>query len=272
MAAVVGCSGAVAAYLMDWRAILSERRLTPTERRKALLRLSPQEVRRIDLLTRVLFVTTGLGTPTRPSVDRDEGRLREQAWSDCRFRAQCASSDIVFSTSDDGTTWSPVHRIPIDPVSSTVDHFIPGLAVDPHTAGGSTHLALGYYFYPISNCTSSSCQLSFGFVSSTDAGKTWTSGETIAGPMRLSWLANTSQGPMVGDYVSTSIVPGTQKAFPFFALAKPPANGVLDEALYTTANEALTVRAGNVAVSNDAVQAHTSAPARAARRLAPTAF
>jgi hypothetical protein len=41
--------------------------------------------------------------------------------------------------------------IPIDPVSSTVDHFIPGLAVDRRTAGGSAHLGLGYYFYPISN-------------------------------------------------------------------------------------------------------------------------
>jgi hypothetical protein len=207
-----------------------------------------------------------------PSAEIDRNGKVYVAWSDCRFRAQCTSSDIVFSTSDDGTTWSPVHRIPIDGVSSTVDHFIPGLAVDTSTAGGNAHLALGYYFYPISNCTSSSCRLNFGFVSSTDGGKAWTSAETIAGPMPLSWLADTSQGRMVGDYVSTSIVPRSKNAFPFLALAKPPVKGVFDEALYTTANEALAVRAGNVAVSNDAVQARPTAPARAGRRLAPTAF
>jgi hypothetical protein len=33
------------------------------------------------------------------------------------------------STSADGVTWSALRRIPIDPVGSGVDHFIPGLAV-----------------------------------------------------------------------------------------------------------------------------------------------
>jgi hypothetical protein len=207
-----------------------------------------------------------------PTAEVDGAGRIYVVWSDCRFRAQCSSSDMVFSTSDDGMTWSPVHRIAIDPVSSTVDHFIPGLAVDRRTAGDSGHLGLGYYFYPISNCTRSSCQLEAGFVSSTDGGRTWTAGETIAGPMSLSWLANTSQGTMVGDYISTSIVPGMQKAFPFFALANPPVNGIFDEALYTTANEALVVRAGNVAISADAVQARTMTPGRAAPRAAPASF
>jgi hypothetical protein len=77
---------------------------------------------------------------------------------------------------------------------------------------------------------------------------------------------------MVGDYISTSIVPGKQKAFPFFAFAKPAVNGIFDEALYTTANEALAVRAGNVAVSTDAIQARTMTPGPIAPRTAPTAF
>jgi hypothetical protein len=38
-----------------------------------------------------------------------------------------------------------VTRIPIDPVSSSVDHFIPGLGVDPTTFGGCAKLALAYY-------------------------------------------------------------------------------------------------------------------------------
>ena len=48
---------------------------------------------------------------------------------DCRYRQHCSSNDIVFSTSTDGVTWSDTARFPIDPVTSTVDHFIPGLAV-----------------------------------------------------------------------------------------------------------------------------------------------
>jgi hypothetical protein len=49
--------------------------------------------------------------------------------------------------------------------------------------------------------------------------------------MSLSWLANTSQGRMVGDYISTSFVGGP--AFPAFAVANPPAGGVFDEAMFT---------------------------------------
>jgi BNR repeat-like domain len=209
-----------------------------------------------------------------PSAEIDRGGRIYVAWSDCRFRAQCASSDIVFSTTDDGITWSPVQRIPVDPVASTVDHFIPGIAVDRNTAGASAHLALGYYFYPISNCTATSCQLDVGFSSSTNGGRTWTSGETVAGPMSLGWLANTSQGVMVGDYISTSIVNGGATAFPFFALASAPVKGVFDEALFTTASEALSIRSGSVAAGSDAVVARTPAPAAAARagRRAPTAF
>ena len=36
---------------------------------------------------------------------------------------------------DDGNTWTPVTRIPIDPVEAAVDHFIPGIGVDSETQG-----------------------------------------------------------------------------------------------------------------------------------------
>jgi hypothetical protein len=51
-------------------------------------------------------------------------------WEDCRFRSGCASNDLVYVTSTDGKNWSAVQRIPLDPVTSTVAHFIPGVAVD----------------------------------------------------------------------------------------------------------------------------------------------
>ena len=75
--------------------------------------------------------------------------------------------------------------MPIDLSTSTVDHFIPGLAVDPATSGSSTHLALTYYFYPVANC-GNACQLSVGYVSSPDAGAHWGAATQLAGPMALS--------------------------------------------------------------------------------------
>jgi hypothetical protein len=60
------------------------------------------------------------------------------AWEDCRFRKSCRSNDIVFSTSTDGVSWSAPARVPIDPVMSGADYFIPGLAVDPGSSGSST--------------------------------------------------------------------------------------------------------------------------------------
>ena len=100
-------------------------------------------------------------------------------WQDCRFESGCSANDIVMSTSTDGTTWSAVQRIPTDAVGSNVDHFIPGIAVDTATSGSTAHLALTYYYYPDTNCTTANCQLDVGFVSSTDGGTTWSTVTTL---------------------------------------------------------------------------------------------
>src|SRR5919202_2680669 len=72
-------------------------------------------------------------------------------WEDCRFRAGCpnagTANDLVYVTSTNGTTWSAVQRIPIDPVNSGIDHFIPGVAVDRNTSGANIHVAVTYYYY-----------------------------------------------------------------------------------------------------------------------------
>jgi len=147
------------------------------------------------------------------------------AWQDCRFRSGCSSNDIVYSTSMDGLTWSGVTRIPIDPTTSTVDHFIPGIAVDKNTSGASTHVAVGYYYYPVAACSTATCEMTVGFTSSLDGGATWTPGYRIGGPMKVPWIANTNQGYMVGDYISSSFT-GDGKAHPVFSLAKAPDSGV----------------------------------------------
>jgi hypothetical protein len=185
-----------------------------------------------------------------PSAEIDAAGKVYVVWADCRFRTGCpnAPNDIVMKTSLDGTTWSTVTRVPIDATNSTVDHFTPGLGVDNTTSGSSAHLALAYYYYPNANCTRATCQLDVGIVSSTNGGTSWSASQQLGGPMSLSWLANTSQGAMVGDYISTSFSNG--KAFPAFALANAPSNGVFDEATYTVAG-GVTVSGGNATSRTD---------------------
>lgn len=152
-------------------------------------------------------------------------------WWDCRFRTNCSSNDIVLSSSTDGKTWSSPTRIPIDPVTSTVDHFLAGMAVDPATSGATTHLGVTYYYYPQANCSQQSCRLGVGFVYSHDAGNTWSTAATLAKGMKMSWLPNTTLGYMVGDYISTSYVNG--KAFGAFAKALAPKGAKFRESMYT---------------------------------------
>src|SRR5919202_376349 len=154
------------------------------------------------------------------------------AWEDCRFRARCASNDIVLSHSADGVSWTTPVRVPIDPVTSGADHFIPGLAVDPAPAGAKTELALTYYFYPDASC-GSICRLDVGYVSSPDGGAHWAAATQLAGPMALSEIALTSQGPMVGDYISTSFAGG--RATTVFAVGRQPVTSEFDEAMYAPA-------------------------------------
>src|SRR5439155_10844995 len=71
-------------------------------------------------------VAGNLRTGPLPSAEIDGAGNVYVAWEDCRFEKKCVSNDIVFSSSSDGASWSDVTRVPIDPVGSGVDHFIPG--------------------------------------------------------------------------------------------------------------------------------------------------
>src|ERR1017187_7580279 len=115
----------------------------------------------------------GIRSGPLPSAAVDGAGTVYVVWEDCRFRTKCSTNDLVFSTSTDGTHWSAVARIPIDATTSTVDHFIPGIGIDPATSGATAHVAVHYYFYPKSNCTQSTCQLYVGYISSHTAGSTW---------------------------------------------------------------------------------------------------
>src|SRR4051794_5740012 len=156
-----------------------------------------------------------------PSAEIDGAGTVYVAWADCRFRRACKTNDIVFTKSLNatGTSWSSVTRVPIDGTNSGIDHFIPGLAVNKATSGSSAQLGLTYYFYP-----SGSTQLGVGFISSTNGGSGWSASTTVATGMSSTWAATTSQGRMVGDYISTSY--GSDGfAHGVFGAALPPTSG-----------------------------------------------
>lgn len=176
----------------------------------------------------------GIRNPDLPSATIDGAGNVYVVWSDCRFRSGCAENDIVMSSSADGKTWSAVTRIPIDPTTSTVDHFLPGIGADPTTSGANAHLSIVYYYYSNTNCTISTCQLNVGFTTSTDGGATWTAGAKIGGPMKVSWLPVSDNGPMVADYIGVSYSNGNP--YGVFAGALPPTGTTLSEATYTTKN------------------------------------
>jgi hypothetical protein len=172
-----------------------------------------------------------LRTSPLPTAEADGAGNLYVAWEDCRFRKNCTSNDIVFSTSADGLTWSAVKRVPIDPVTSGANHFIPGLAVDRQTSGSGAHLALTYYFYPDATCAGG-CRLDVGYISSPDGGNHWGNALQLAGPMSLTDIANTSQGRMVGDYISTSFNPSGTATLAI-AVGNPHTSAQpFDEAMY----------------------------------------
>ena len=208
-------------------------------------------------------VAGGLRTSPLPSAEMDAAGTAYVVWQDCRFRPGCAANDIVMSKSTSETTWGAVSRVPIDATSSTVDHFIPGIGVDRSTSGASAHIGLTYYYYPNAACSSSTCQLNVGYVSSANGGTSWSAPTNVTGPMSLSWLANTSQGRMVGDYISTSVRNGAN-AFPTIAVAFAPTGSTFNEAMYVPTN--------GLAITGGARQALTGpmlAPSGTGRLAAP---
>ncbi|MGE5376308.1 MAG: sialidase family protein, partial [Bacteroidota bacterium] len=180
-----------------------------------------------------------------PSAEMDAAGKVYVVWSDCVFAPGCRANDLVMSTSTDGKKWSRITRIPLEPRGSGVDHFLPGVAVDRSTSGNTAHLAVTYYYYPNASCTVDTCQLYVGVSTSADGGASWTPGTPLAGPMALTWLPSTSQGYMVGDYISTSFSGGL--AYPAVAVAHAPLGSVLDEATYTAQ--------GGIAVGGSAIAA-----------------
>ncbi len=232
---------------------------------------------RVVLAAQILatFDPGGIRSGPLPSAEIDKSGRVYVVWEDCRFEPGCSTNDLVLITSKDGISWTLPKRIPIDPVGSGVDHLIPGLAVDRSTSNGSAHLGLTYYYFPNVNCGFGACQLNVGFISSINGGASWSTAEKFAGPMTLSWLPLTTLGFMVGDYISTSIVPGDDDATPVFAVAKAPTGSTTcsnlstgapgsgcHEAMFTTPEDLLLLVGGTNSVGVEATYPLPHAPAK----------
>jgi hypothetical protein len=171
-----------------------------------------------------------------PSAEVDAAGRVYVVWQDCRFRANCSGNDIVMSSSPDGVTWTSPVRLPVGTTTDGHDNFIPGIAVDDRTSGAAAKLAVTFYSYDVSAC-GSACALKVRYIQSNNGGTGWSAPATLAGPFSVSRIANTSQGRMVGDYISTSWVdtPAGRRAFGAFAVGQAPTTKAFDEATFVPA-------------------------------------
>ncbi len=177
------------------------------------------------------FEPTRLRAFSLPSATVDAAGAVYVAWFDCRFRARCASDDIVFSRSSAPRQWTPPRRVPLGDVRSAVDFVLPDLAVDPQSGGARARLALTYYAVSSADCTEANCLLDVYLVTSKTAGSRWTKPRRLnPRRMRLDWLARTTSGRMVGDYVA-SVFAG-RRVVSVHTQARAPRSGRFDETIH----------------------------------------
>jgi hypothetical protein len=163
--------------------------------------------------------------PSMPSVDVDAAGRMYVVWQDSRERLGGTENDIVFATSTNGRTWAAPRRIPM-PSAGDVNYWLPAIAVEPGSSGKTAKLAVAYYSLKLrAGCAlfvpGCSQEVHAWSARSADGGDTWTKPRRLnAEPMRLEWIADSSLGRMLGDYISVSWAGG--KAIPVVALAGEP--------------------------------------------------
>ena len=157
-----------------------------------------------------------------PVAEVDASGTVYLAWSDCRLHSDCRGTDLMLSRSPDGIQWTAPARIPTGASRDGAHDVIPGLAADPDRAG---RLAVAWYrLQP-------GVSIDALFVRSSNSGATWTRPRRLnTETMTRQWIAQTTLGPMLGDYISTSFANGTPVSV--LALASRPAGARLDEAIY----------------------------------------
>jgi hypothetical protein len=193
------------------------------------------------------------------------------AWVDCRFRTSCSADDVVYSTSTNGTSWSAVKRVPAFAVASTAEIFLAGISVDRTTSGASAHLGVAFYAMPKTNCSTSTCKIMGAFISSTNAGTSWSRPTLMFGPFKETQLANAG-GFFLGDYMSTSFG-SNGKNYP--VMANATGAGTCQLGQITSCAENMVAPTNGVAATGGSVRSETGpvyAGGRAISARGRTAF
>jgi hypothetical protein len=167
-----------------------------------------------------------LRAPSLPAAAVDTlGRIYV-AWADCAFRTGCDGNTVVLTTSVDGSTWTPLQRVP----GTGFDSFVPGIAADPNVPG---RVSVVTYVRKSNSCGAATCSYGVAVTSSRSGGAKWTKPQRLdAVSPRYTWIANAG-GQFVGDYVGATFVGG--RFVPVFALASAPLkNGHLREYMMAT--------------------------------------
>ena len=148
--------------------------------------------------------------PRRPAA-RPSGRT---AGSALRARATTSSS----RSRSDGTTWSAPVR-----VTRGRNVAIPTIGIEP--ANG--RLAIAYYVIRPGGIDAE-------LVTSANGGATWSAPQRLTPrTMPLTWMPDTTLGRMLADYIGVSWARG--RPLVVYALASPPRNGKLRQAIYAAA-------------------------------------
>lgn len=178
-----------------------------------------------ELQERALLVVRG-GALTSVDVDRS-GRIYA-TWADCRFREDCDANDVVLATSRDGLSWSAPTRVPTGSPLELADAFVPAIAVAP-----GPRVAITYYtLREVSSCTAACPSgIDVSLVESADGGRTWSAPRRLnVDTMRLTWLAESTLGRFLGDYIATSYSGAIPVAV--FSLAGAPVSGEFRQAVF----------------------------------------
>jgi hypothetical protein len=184
-----------------------------------------------------LTAHTGPVTPDRlrgfslPTATVDAAGTVYAAWPDCRFHTRCRTDDIVWTRSTRPGSWTRPRRVPLGPLRGLTQFTLPDLAVDPASRGARARLALSYYALSNPNCTERTCLLDVYLVTSRTGGSRWTRPRRLnPRRMRLTWLAQTNSGRMVGDYTGT--VFSGRRVVSVHVQARQPTGDRFNEATY----------------------------------------
>ena len=168
----------------------------------------------------------------------------------------------------DPITWTAPARIPIDPTTSGVDHFIPGIAADRATSGSTRPARARLLLLPGQPLQREHVRPDGRLRLLDRRRRDVDAAAQVAGPIKRRWIAQTNQGRMVGDYISTSFA-GGPLAFPVFAIAKPPDGRRVHERAATASFDVTIPQAGTpIRVRRDPIRFRGRASARAPLVLA----